>query len=93
LVLWTPLVVDNFYMFNFKNNSSNLFIGKLKLVTNKIVVLTHIIVIARLDCFTYIATPDNRKFSYTKMIDQIYAIDNNVDLDNNFEKIKNRLSE
>lgn len=88
-----PLIKDHFYMFNFKNNSSNLFIGKIHRITSTCVSLTRIIVITRCDCFTYIATPHIRKFDYDISVDQICSINNNINLDNNFEKIKNILFE
>lgn len=85
------IVKNNFYIFNFKNNSSNLFIGKVYKITNSWIKIKKIIVISRYDCFTYIATPNIRKFDYDISVDQICSINNNIDLDNNFEIIKNIL--
>lgn len=71
-----------YYAFIFKNNSTNIFIGKIITCTNNLLNLSNIIVVSRQDGFIYTATPNNRTFQYNFNTDEIFEINNYINVGN-----------
>lgn len=82
-------IKDNYYVFNFHDNSTNIFIGKIAQINPGSITLKNLIVISRYDGFHYLATPNTRIYNYNIRKDDIYSIDNSINFGNNFEVIKN----
>lgn len=82
-------IINNYYVINFHDNTSNIFIGELFELNSTSVKLKNLIVISRYDGFHYLATPNIRQYDYNILKDEIFSIDNSIDFSNNFEVIKN----